>query len=385
MEEALRLTKDLIAAASVTPMVDAACLQIIERFLGSDWQFTRVTTDDPDDEGAQVQNLLATRALPGGDDGPHILLAGHVDVVPPGPLDDWQSKPFEMVERDGRYYGRGTADMKAGMACLCAAAREYVDAAAHQNAKGRISIIAAGDEEGLSRGTKALLDEMAVQSLKPDVALVGESTSQHAFGDMVKVGRRGNAYVTVIAEGKQGHSARPEVADNALHKLTQALNHLINQPLDAGTDLFPPSTLQVTRLECDNTRGNVIPGDARAWVNVRYNPNFNFVTLCQWFRDMLSDFDGITLEFEDSGDAYVVEDNPLVGIVQQVIKEVAGIQPKPDTGGGASDGRFIKDVCPVLEFGLVGTTMHQANESIAMDEFPQMLAVYKGVLERFFQ
>ena len=361
----LPLAQALIRCASVTPADDGA-QDVLAAALDAQgfrvWRLPFGTTP----------NLFARR----GTAGPHFGFAGHTDVVPGG--EGWDGDPFGGEVRDGMLYGRGACDMKGAVAA-------FVAAAADHEGPGSISLLITGDEEGpATDGTVRVLDWMAAQGHVPDFCLVGEPTNPARLGEVIKIGRRGslNAFITV--HGTQGHAAYPQRADNPVHRLVRALSALTAAPLDAGTEWFEPSSLQVTSMDVGNPATNVIPGRAVARLNIRFNDRHTGASLQAWLRAALAQHaERFELEVSVSGEAFLTAPGPLVDRLAAAVAGATGIAPRLDTGGGTSDARFIARHCPVAEFGLVGATMHHANERVPVAELRELARIYGAVLEAF--
>jgi succinyl-diaminopimelate desuccinylase len=370
LHDPLPLAQALIRCASVTP-ADAGAQGVLadalER-LGFTVHHLRF---------GGIENLFARR----GTTGPHICFAGHTDVVPPGSA-NWRSDPFGGHVRDGVLYGRGACDMKGAIAAFVAGTAQHLSAAP---LNGSISFLITGDEEGPAvDGTVKVLDWMRTHQQIPDFCLVGEPTCPVKLGDMVKIGRRGSVNMTIEAHGRQGHVAYPHRADNPVHRLLLALNALTAAPVDAGTDWFEPSTLQVTSIDVGNTATNVIPASARAALNIRFNDGHSGASLIAWVRATLSRYaDRFDLDASISGESFVTRPGPLVDILRGAITGATGLEPRLDTGGGTSDARFIASYCPVAEFGLVGATMHQTDEAVPVVELRDLARIYRDVVAAF--
>jgi succinyl-diaminopimelate desuccinylase len=366
----LPLAQALIRCASVTP-ADAGAQgklgEALER-LGFTIQRLRF--------GA-IENLFARL----GTTGPHICFAGHTDVVPAGAT-NWRTDPFGGEVRDSVLYGRGACDMKGAIAAFTAGVAQHVSAGPPA---GSISFLITGDEEGpATDGTVKVLEWMRANDQIPDFCLVGEPTCPVKLGDMVKIGRRGSVNMKIEIHGRQGHVAYPHRADNPVHRLLLALNALTAAPVDAGTDWFEPSTLQITTVDVGNTATNVIPGSARAALNIRFNDRHSGASLIAWVRATLSRYaDHFDLDAQISGESFVTKPGPLVDILRGAIKGATGTDPKLDTGGGTSDARFIANYCPVAEFGLVGATMHQTDEAVPVAELRDLARIYRDVIAAF--
>ncbi|HEX2941610.1 MAG TPA: succinyl-diaminopimelate desuccinylase [Rhodopila sp.] len=366
----LPLAQSLIRCASVTP-ADAGAQDVLAEALATlGFTVHRLRY-------GEIENLFARR----GTDGPHICFAGHTDVVPVGAA-NWRTDPFGGEVRDGVLYGRGACDMKGAIAAFVAGAARHL---AGGGGRGSISFLITGDEEGPAvDGTIKVLEWMKANGQVPDFCLVGEPTCPARLGDMVKIGRRGSVNMQIEVHGKQGHVAYPHRADNPVHRLIQALNALTAAPVDAGTDWFEPSTLQVTSIDVGNTATNVIPASARAALNIRFNDGHSGASLTAWVRATLARYaERFDLTASVSGESFVTKPGPLVDILRSAIRGATGIDPKLDTGGGTSDARFIANYCPVAEFGLVGATMHQVDECVPVAELRDLAAIYQGVIAAF--
>ena len=314
-----------------------------------------------------------------GTTAPHFCFAGHTDVVPPGAA-GWTAEPFAGDVRDGRLIGRGACDMKGGIAAFVAAAATHAPAL-----KGSISLLITGDEEGpATDGTVRVLDWMQANGEIPDFCLVGEPTNPQALGDVIKIGRRGSLNAEIRVHGTQGHAAYPQKADNPVHRLIRALAALTAAPLDAGSDWFEPSTLQVTSIDVGNPATNVIPAQATARLNIRFNDLHSGAKLERWLRVTIAqDCPRFDLDVAISGESFLTAPGPQVDRLRAAIAAASGVEPRLDTGGGTSDARFIARYCPVAEFGLVGATMHQADESVPVDELRRLADIYRAVLAAF--
>jgi succinyl-diaminopimelate desuccinylase len=368
------LTQALVRCASVTP-ADAGAIAVLETALTPlGFACTRLRFGPRD--GAIVENLFARI----GASSPHFCFAGHTDVVPPG--SGWSLDPFAAEIRDGVLYGRGAADMKSGVAAFVAAAAARLSAGP---LRGSISLLITGDEEGLARdGTARVLEWMAANGQIPDFCLVGEPTSVEALGDTIKIGRRGSLNAAIIVRGIQGHAAYPQRADNPVHRLVRVLAELTAEPLDNGTEWFEPSSLQVTSIDVGNAATNVIPGTATAKLNVRFNDRHSAAALEAMIRAGLARHaPDHALEIDCSGEAFLTKPGPDVERLVAAIARATDRTPKLDTGGGTSDARFIARHCPVAEFGLVGTTMHKADERVEVSQITSLAEAYRQVIDAF--
>jgi succinyl-diaminopimelate desuccinylase len=374
---AVSLAQAMIRCPSVTPE-DAGVLNVLAKALqGAGFTTRRLDFVEPGTP--DIANLYASI----GHGSPHFCFAGHVDVVPVGDRRAWTVDPFAADIIDGTLYGRGAADMKAAIAAFVAAAQQY--RAQHDN-KGTISLLITGDEEGPAiNGTKKMLQKLDKEGVRFDACVVGEPTNKAKLGDMMKVGRRGSMTGHITVQGVQGHIAYPHLADNPVHRLARMMAALIEKPLDNGNEFFEASSLQFYTADVGNPTNNLIPAAAKASFNIRFN---NIHTSQSLERDVRAKLDAIggnyTLEISVSGEAFFTEPGPLSALVAGAINEVTGKQPELSTTGGTSDARFIRNYCPVVEFGLIGQTMHKVDERAAIADIAQLQEVYRLVLERFF-
>ncbi|MSO80871.1 MAG: succinyl-diaminopimelate desuccinylase [Alphaproteobacteria bacterium] len=369
----------LIRCPSVTPE-DAGALGLLEatlRPLG--FACHRLRFEEAGT--APVDNLYARL----GDGRPNFCFAGHTDVVPAGNVAAWQSDPFAGTVADGKLWGRGAADMKGAIAAFVAAAARYLDR--HGRPPGAISLLITGDEEGPSiNGTKKVLGWLAGRSEALDACIVGEPTNPEALGDMIKIGRRGSLHIRVIAHGTQGHTAYPHLADNPVHRLVRLLDHLVAAPLDFGTAHFQPTTLQVSTVDVGNPAGNVIPAEARAAFNIRFNDLHSSASLIAHVQAKIAAIGGRwTVEPMLTGESFLTPPGRLSDTIVGAVRRVTGREPELSTTGGTSDARFIKDHCQVAEFGLVGQTMHKVDEHAATSDIERLADIYLAVLEDWFR
>ena len=375
----VRLTQALVRCPSVTP-AEAGVLDTLGGQLeGLGFRIRRMPFSEPGTP--DVDNLFARI----GEGRPHFCFAGHTDVVPTGKADAWRFDPFAGEEREGWVWGRGTSDMKCAIAAFTTAVASFL-ADRGANFGGSISLLITGDEEGPSiNGTKKMLTVLAETGEIPDDCIVGEPTNPRALGDMIKIGRRGslNAYLTV--HGVQGHVAYPHLADNPIHRLVRMLASLTGEPLDDGTAHFEPSTLQVATVDVGNPATNVIPAEATAVFNIRFNDAHTSQTLIRRIRERLDAVGGrYDLDIKVSGESFVFQPGRLSGLVQDACEAVVGRRPELSTTGGTSDARFIQAYCPVVEFGGVGDTMHQINERQRSDDIRSLARIYERVLQDYF-
>ena len=370
LTDPLPLAQSLIRCASVTP-ADGGAQDALSDMLGRlGFTIHRLRFGD-------IENVFARL----GTGGPHICFAGHTDVVPVGAA-NWRSDPFGGDVRNGVLYGRGACDMKGAIAAFVSGVAQHLEKGAP---KGSISFLITGDEEGpATDGTVKVLEWMRANGQIPDFCLVGEPTCPVKLGDMVKIGRRGSVNIKIEVHGTQGHVAYPHRADNPVHRLIRALDALTSAPIDAGTDWFEPSSLQVVSIDVGNSATNVIPSSARAALNIRFNDGHSGASLIAWVRATVARYaERFDLESSVSGESFVTKPGPLVDILRDAIAGATGIDPKLDTGGGTSDARFMANYCPVAEFGLVGATMHQADECVPVAELRDLAKIYRDIVAAF--
>ncbi|MFP5077696.1 succinyl-diaminopimelate desuccinylase [Rhizobium sp. YIM 134829] len=380
----------LIRCPSVTPAEGGALSALAAMLSPLGFSVERVTARE--DGTPDVENLYARL----GNDGPHLMFAGHTDVVPVGDEAQWTHPPFGAAVADGMMYGRGAVDMKGGIACFVAAVARYT--ARHGAPSGSISFLITGDEEGPAiNGTPKLLDWAVSRGERWDAALVGEPTNPQALGDMIKIGRRGSLSGTLTVHGIQGHAAYPHLADNPVRGLLLLTTALMDPPFDAGTSDFQPSNLEVTTVDVGNPAVNVIPARATARFNIRFNDRWSADSLKAAIVDRLEkaaaagplrpDRDPVRYEIawtERPSPVFLTRSNQLIASLSSAIAAVTGREPTLSTTGGTSDARFIKDHCPVVEFGLVGQTMHMVDERVALSDLETLTGVYLAFLERWF-
>ena len=377
------LARDLLRCPSVTPS-EGGALALIERVLkGAGFAVHRVTFEEPGT--APVENLYARI----GTAAPHLMFAGHTDVVPAGDEAAWSRPPFAAEIVGDTLYGRGAVDMKGAVACSIAATLDHL-ATRGGRPRGSISFLITGDEEGIAvNGTVKLLQWAASRGEHFDHCLLGEPTSSASLGDMVKIGRRGSQNGTLVVSGKQGHVAYPERAKNPVRGLVTLMSGLMAEPLDHGSDNFGPSNLEFTSIDIGNTTVNLIPNEARARFNIRFNDRHDQASLRKLIEQRATAIAGKgvrwRIDWEPSNaDAFVTKPGPFVDMIAGAIEQVTGRKPALSTTGGTSDARFIKNYCPVIEFGLVGLTMHQIDERTPVADLVALTAVYRAILDRYF-
>lgn len=368
------LSQDLIRCPSVTPN-DAGALDVLEKALTSiGFECTRLPFSEsgtPD-----IDNLFARR----GTAAPHICYAGHTDVVPAGKLDDWKHDPFAAMIEDGTLYGRGTSDMKCSIASFVAAVSEMNDFT------GSISLLITGDEEGPAiNGTVKMLKWLEDNNQLPDVCIVGEPTNTNELGEMAKIGRRGSLNGSLTVHGTQGHVAYQHLADNPIPRLVKILNDLNQWEIDQGNDFFDPSNLEIVSVDVGNEASNVIPMNATAKFNIRFSSEQNSKTLTNKITDICNTHsDNHTLNINVSGDSFLTPKGKLSDLIQSSILEITGKTVEFSTTGGTSDARFIKNYCPVIEFGLINKTIHKVNECAKVSDIILLKDIYLTIIRKFF-
>ncbi len=368
----MALTCELISLASITPE-DAGCQTLIAQRL--EQVGMRVESFPFQD----VDNLFAHH----GSGSPHLMLVGHTDVVPPGPVQNWTSPPFEPVQRDGFLFGRGAADMKSSVAAFVLALERFV--ADHPDHPGTISMLLTSDEEGPARhGVRAVVPELERRALLPDACLVGEPSSSERLGDVIRVGRRGSIQGRLRIYGVQGHTAYARSDDNPVHRAGPLLAELGRLEFADGDEFFPPTRLQISNLRAGTGADNVTPGELELWFNLRNNPNSRADDLRMRLEALIECHDPgrWELDWRISGQPFGPAQGPLVEIVQNACRELLGIEPKPDTGGGTSDGRFFGPRgIPVVELGPVNATIHQVDECVALADLARLPGLYLRIIE----
>ncbi len=373
------LTADLVRCPSVTPE-EGGAIDLLEQLLEKNgFSCTRIVR-------GQVSNLFAKWGT--GKNGRVFGFNGHTDVVPVGDLSSWTVDPFGAEIKEGYLYGRGATDMKSGVAAFVASAIDFVN---NKPPDGSIVITITGDEEGEAvDGTVAILDWMQQNGEKIDHCLVGEPTSPSQMGEMMKIGRRGSMNAKITATGTQGHSAYPDRANNPIVAMVKLLDKLESHQLDVGTEHFDPSTLAITSVDTGNKASNVIPAVTKAAVNIRFNDSHSGSSLVSWLKDEIEKVSaeyGIKFEtdFKISGESFITPPGELSNLISEAVKKELGVMPKLSTTGGTSDARFIKDMCPVTEFGLVGKTMHAVDEKVETKQINQLKEIYYRILEAYFE
>jgi succinyl-diaminopimelate desuccinylase len=377
------IARDLVRCRSVTPEEGGALAYLHDVLAKAGFAVHRIIFDEPGT--APVENLFARI----GTEKPNLVFAGHTDVVPPGDEAAWHHPPFAGEVAGEKLYGRGTVDMKGGIACFVAAALDHVAANGGKPKRGSLSLLITGDEESVAvNGTVKLLKWAAERGETFDHCILGEPSNIEVLGDTIKAGRRGSLNGTLIVSGRQGHVAYPDRADNPIRGLVQLIAAL-QAPLDQGSEHFDPSHLEFTSVDVGNPTVNLIPGEARARFNIRYNDCHSQIALKTLIerRAHAAAADRVHYAFDwqsSNADVFVTKPGPFTDLAVAAIAEVTGRQPKLSTSGGTSDARFIKDYCPVLEFGLVGQTMHQVDECAPVADLVTLTAIYRRIIDPYF-
>ena len=369
----LKLAKDLIRKPSITPK-DAGAINLLAKNLRSIGFKCKIINFK------KVKNLYAKL----GKSSPNFCYAGHTDVVPPGNMKMWTTNPFKPIVKNNKLIGRGANDMKASIACFVAAVSRFKNQ--NKNFKGSISLLITGDEEGIAvNGTKRVVKYLKRKREKINFCIVGEPTNPNKLGEMIKIGRRGSLTGRLTVIGSQGHVAYPHRANNPSNTIIKILKRIKDLKLDRGTKNFQPSNLEVTKINIDNHADNVIPGSAEAVFNIRFNDKHSSNSLK---RKLNKVFKAVTktnksrfkVSYVVSGEAFLTKPNKTTYMIQNIIKKITGIKPKLSTSGGTSDARFIKNIAPCLEFGLVGKTMHKVDESVSISDLKKLTKIYENIL-----
>ena len=373
----LKLAKDLIRKPSITPK-DAGAINLLAKNLRSIGFNCKIINFK------NIKNLYAKL----GKSSPNFCYAGHTDVVPPGNIKNWTTNPFKPIVRNNKLIGRGANDMKASIACFVAAVSRFKNE--NKNFKGSISLLITGDEEGIAvNGTKRLIKYLKRKREKINFCIVGEPTNPNKLGEMIKIGRRGSLTGRLTVIGSQGHVAYPHRANNPSNTMIKVLKKIKEMKLDKGTKNFQPSNLEVTKINIDNHADNVIPGSAHAVFNIRFNDKHSASSLKRKLNNV---FRSITrsskckfkIKYEVSGEAFLTKPNKTTYMIQNIIKKITGIKPKLSTSGGTSDARFLRNIAPCLEFGLVGKTMHKIDENVLVSDLKKLTKIYENILTNYF-
>ena len=374
----LKLSKELIRRPSVTPK-DAGAINLLAKNLRSLGFKCKIINFK------NIKNLYAKL----GKSSPNFCYAGHTDVVPPGNINDWSVNPFKPTVKNNKLIGRGANDMKASIACFVAAVSRFKTK--NKKFNGSISLLITGDEEGIAiNGTKRVVEYLKRKKEKIDFCLVGEPTNQNKLGEMIKIGRRGSitGYLTVY--GTQCHVAYPHDANNPAPVITKILNQIENLKLDKGTKNFQPSNLEIVKMNIENTADNVIPAEATATFNIRFNNKHSSSSLKRKLNNIFrkackKSKCSFKISYMVSGEAFITVPNKTTKMIQNTIKKITKIKPKLSTTGGTSDARFIRKIAPCVEFGLVGKTMHKIDESVPVSDLKKLTNIYQNILENYFK
>jgi len=384
MADPVAIARDLIRCPSVTPAEGGALAFLESTLKAAGFTVHRMTFSEPGTD--DVENLYARI----GTAAPHLMFAGHTDVVPAGDPAIWSHAPFSADIADGVLYGRGAVDMKGAIACKVAATLDYL-AATGGKPKGSISFLITGDEEGIAvNGSPKLLKWAAGRGEKFDHCVLGEPGNVNELGDTIKLGRRGSQNGVLVVAGKQGHVAYPHRAENPVRGLVKLMSALMDEPLDAGSPKFDPSNLEFTSIDIGNKTVNLIPGEARARFNIRFNDCHNYASLKTLVEQRAEKAAAGKVRWKidwepSNADVFYTEPSSFTDVVIGAVAEVTGKTPKLSTSGGTSDARFIKDYCLVVEFGLVGTTMHATDERVPVKDLQVLTAVYRRILDNYFR
>ena len=374
----LKLAKDLIRKPSITPK-DAGAINLLAKNLRSIGFNCKIINFK------NVKNLYAKL----GRSYPNFCYAGHTDVVPPGNIKNWTTNPFKPIVKNNKLIGRGANDMKASIACFVAAVSKFKNR--NKNFKGSISLLITGDEEGIAvNGTKRVVKYLKRKREKINFCIVGEPTNPNKLGEMIKIGRRGSLTGKLTVIGSQGHVAYPDRANNPSNTIIKILKKIKDLKLDRGTKNFQPSNLEVTKINIENHADNVIPGSAEAVFNIRFNDKHSSSSLK---RKLNKIFRSITknnkskfkVNYEVSGESFLTKPNKTTYMIRNVIQKITGLKPKLSTSGGTSDARFIRNIAPCLEFGLVGKTMHKIDESVSVSDLKKLTKIYENILVSYFK
>ena len=377
----LNLSKDLIRFPSITP-ADAGTINFLARKLrsiGFKCKILKFKTKN----SKPVKNLYAKL----GKSRPNFCYAGHTDVVPPGNLNDWSVNPFKPMVKGNYLIGRGANDMKASIACFVSAVSKLKS----KKIKGSISLLITGDEEGIAiNGTKKVVEYLKRKKEKIDFCLVGEPTNQNKLGEMMKIGRRGSITGYLTVHGIQGHVAYPHDANNPAPVMVNILNQMKSLKLDKGTKNFQPSNLEIVKINIENTADNVIPSEASATFNIRFNNRHSSSSLKKKLNNIFRKVCKINkcsfkISYMISGEAFITIPDKTTKMIQSIIKKITKIKPKLSTSGGTSDARFIRKISPCVEFGLVGKTMHKVDEAVSVSDLKKLTNIYKNILENYFK
>ncbi len=374
----LKLAKELIRKPSITPK-DAGAINLLAKNLRSIGFKCKIINFK------NIKNLYAKL----GSSAPNFCYAGHTDVVPPGKISDWSVNPFKPVIKNNKLIGRGANDMKASIACFVSAVSRFKNQ--NKRFKGSISLLITGDEEGIAvNGTKRVIEYLKKKKERINFCLVGEPTNPNKLGEMIKIGRRGSMTGRLRVIGSQGHVAYPHRANNPSSTMIKILKRIKELKLDKGTKSFQPSNLEITKINIDNYADNVIPGAADAVFNIRFNDKHSASSLKRKLNNIFRSISKknkckFRIQYVVSGEAFLTKPNKITYMIQSIIKKITGIKPKLSTSGGTSDARFIRNIAPCLEFGLVGKTMHKVDESVSVSDLKKLTKIYQNILVSYFK
>ncbi len=378
----LQLAKELMKFPSITPR-DAGVMRFLEKKLKKIGFKTKIL-DFKEKNFQPVKNLYARL----GTKGPNFCFAGHLDVVPPGNIKDWTVNPFRPSIKKGHLIGRGANDMKGSVAAFVSAVSIFLNN--NKSFNGSISLLITGDEEGDAvNGTKKVVDYLKKRNEKINFCLVGEPTNPNKLGEMIKIGRRGSLSGKIEIIGTQGHVAYPQRANNPSTIIIKILNELKNIKFDKGTKNFQPTNLEITKINIDNNADNVIPKTANATFNIRFNNKHSSGSIKKRLNKILSKINKknkskFKIDYRVSGEAFLTKQNATTNMIQNVIKKITKVKPKLSTTGGTSDARFLKNISPCLEFGLVGKTMHKIDEAVSLKDLKKLTKIYANILDNYF-
>ena len=378
----LQLAKELMKFPSITPS-DAGVIRFLEKKLKKIGFKTKIL-NFKEKNFQPVKNLYARL----GSKGPNFCFAGHLDVVPPGNIRDWTVNPFRPSIKKGHLIGRGANDMKGSVAAFVSAVSIFLNK--NKSFAGSISLLITGDEEGDAiNGTKKVVDYLKKRKEKINFCLVGEPTNPNKLGEMIKIGRRGSLSGKIEIIGTQGHVAYPHRANNPSTIIIKILNELKSIKFDKGTKNFQPTNLEITKINIDNNADNVIPKTANATFNIRFNNKHSSVSIKKRINKILSKINKknkskFKIDYRVSGEAFLTKQNATTNMIQNVIKKITKIRPKLSTTGGTSDARFLKNISPCLEFGLVGKTMHKIDEAVSLKDLKKLTKIYANILDNYF-
>ena len=379
----VKLAKELIKFPSITP-VDAGVMKFLEKKLKKLGFKTKII-EFKEKNFKPVKNLYARF----GNKNPNFCYAGHLDVVPPGNLNDWTSNPFKPSIKNGHLIGRGANDMKSSIAAFVSAVSIFISK--NNNFNGSISLLITGDEEGDAiNGTKKVVDYLKKKKEKINFCLVGEPTNPNKLGEMIKIGRRGSLTGKLTINGVQGHVAYPHRANNPSTTIVEILKKLKDIKFDKGSKDFQPTNLEVTKINIDNSADNVIPPSAEATFNIRFNNKHTSNSIKKRLNKIFKKLSkknrsNHRIEYRVSGEAFLTKPNITTFMIQNIIKKITNIKPKLSTTGGTSDARFIRKISPCLEFGLVGKTMHKIDEAVSLKDLKNLTKIYKNILQEYFK